>query len=473
MSEDTRTMIAVDCGSSSCRVVEGCFENGQITCRTIGRVSNKMYERDGYLYWDIRRLFDKILDLLSLAVREGRQIDSIAVCTWGVDFALFDKYGHMLQDPLSYRNSIGEKVLSSLSPKQMRECFLRTGILCDKINSVYMLAGIKKTFPELYAQADCLLMIPDILNYFLTGVMQNEPSELSTSQLCRAEETAIDSGICAWFGIDPSLFPPVGTHGTRIGWMKRELLERIGAPYEIPVLCVPSHDTASAVLSIPSNGEPFGFISSGTWSLVGAELQKPVITELAMQNRFTNETGAFGQINLLKNSPGMYINNRLREEYCREVNEDVPWSQIAAMAESAPYYEIIDLELEDFFHPVSMENCIRQHLNIHSKQNADFGVLFRTYYESLAHLYAQTLSNLESTTGEIVENLYFLGGGTANRLLLRRTAEYSGKKVIVCSGESTSLGNLLAQLWYFHPDWTRDDLRDIARRSNRRLELPF
>ena len=208
----------------------------------------------------------------------------------------------MLSNPLSYRNVIGEEQLSKLDSEDKKQMFYDTGILCDKINSLYMMSGMKEIFPHILSAADKCLMVPDILNYFLTGEMVNEPSELSTTQLMSAKERKISKAVCERFEIDENIFCRIGEHGKAVGRVREDILEEIGVEYNIPVICVPSHDTASAVAAIPALEENFGFISCGTWSLIGTELKEPVCSEEVRKANLTNEVGAFGKITLLKNS---------------------------------------------------------------------------------------------------------------------------------------------------------------------------
>lgn len=462
-------MVALDCGNSSYRIVLGKYEDGKIESEVIRQIPNGTVKRDGYDYWDIKGIFEGFLEGLAELVKKGIRIDSIGICTWGVDFALFDQNGSMLQDPLCYRNQIGEEILEKLSGEEQRELFYYTGILCDKINSVYMLKGMQEYFPEVMGKADKYLMIPDIINYFLTGVMVNEPTELSTSQMMDSESGKISSAVCKRFGISERLFSPIGSHGEKIGMVKKELLKQIGADYEIPVICVPSHDTASAVAAIPAGESHFGFISCGTWSLIGAELDAPVKKEAVIKANLTNEMGAFGKITLLKNNAGMFIINCLKKEYEAVQGRKVSWEKITEMAEEAEGGLIMDLNDMAFFNPLDMSQAVWDYLMEKEQVSGekDWGKIFRAFYESLACSYAATIRDIETVVGRTFEKIYMVGGGTASRLLLKLTADYTGKTIITCYGESTSMGNLAVQLKYFYPELDLIKLREIVGRSYR------
>lgn len=464
---DVRTMVALDCGNSSFRTVLGQYNDGKIETTVINQIPNSMVKIGDYYYWDLLHIFNEFKASLKEVAKKYEKIDSIGICTWGVDFALFDEKGHMLSNPLSYRNVIGEQVLGKLSEEEKAQMFYDTGILCDKINSLYMLSGMKELFPQIMESAKQCLMVPDILNYFMTGEMVNEPSELSTTQLMDARTRQISEKVCEKFGIDPGLFGPVGKHGEKIGSVRTDILEEIGVDYDIPVICVPSHDTASAVAAIPAAEKQFGFISCGTWSLIGTELDEPVCDEKVIEANLTNEVGAFGKITLLKNSAGMFIVNQLKKEYDFLCGRKVSWDEISTLAEESDSHAVIDLNDTAFFNPVSMSKAIWQYL-IETDQvsgELQWGVLFKTFYDSLARCYAVTISDIEKITGETFEKVYIVGGGAASRVLLKLTAEHVGKPIVVCYGESTSMGNLAVQLKYFKPELKLSDIRKIISSS--------
>ncbi len=460
---DVRTMVALDCGNSSFRIVLGQYRDGRIETTVISQMPNSMVRIHDYYYWDLLHIFLEFKAALKTAAAKYGKIDSIGICTWGVDFALFDEKGHMLSNPLSYRNRIGEQILEALGDEEKTQLFYDTGILCDKINSLYMLSGMKKLFPQIIKNAERCLMIPDILNYFMTGEMVNEPSELSTTQLMDARTRQISETVCERFGIDPGLFGPIGKHGEKIGNVRPEILEEIGVDYDIPVICVPSHDTASAAAAIPAAEERFGFISCGTWSLIGTEFDEPVCNARVIEANLTNEVGAFGKITLLKNSAGMFIVNQLKEEYDFLCGRKVSWDEISALAEGSNSQAVIDLNDTAFFNPVSMSKAIWQYLVRTNQASGElqWDILFRTFYDSLARCYAVTIRDIEEITGKTFEKVYIVGGGAASRVLLKLTAKYVGKPIVVCYGESTSMGNLAVQLKYFQPELELSDIRKI------------
>lgn len=461
-------MLGLDCGNSSFRIFLGAFDGEAVHVERIDQQPNFTVKIGEYEYWDILNLFEGFKRALRAAATRER-IDSIGVCTWGVDFALFTREGDMLGNPLSYRNTLGAETLQKLDGAQRERLFGLTGILCDKINSVYMLGGIRERMPSLYAAADRLLMVPDILNYLLTGVMQNEPSELSTTQLMDARARRISPEACSFFGLPPSLFCDVGRHGRRIGFLRESIREELGIGYDIPVICVPSHDTACAVLAVPAGEPDFAFVSSGTWSLIGTELAQPVVTRAAMDAALTNEVGAFDRITLLKNNAGMFLMQRIRAELEAERGAKASWEELTGMAEGAREWALFNVNDPRFFNPPSMSGAIRAALSESGSLagEADWGVVIRSVYESLAESYAVCVNDLETVTGRRFEKLYIVGGGARNDLLNRLSAAHTKRTVVTCEGESTVLGNIAAQIAYFREGITPEELRSIINRSAR------
>ena len=289
---DSKNMLSFDFGNSTLRSILCHFDGEKITSEVILSEANEIIKIDEYFYWDFLRLFSFMKKSIEKAASEVK-LDSVGICTWGIDFMLFDGDNHMLSNALCYRNSIGSEIMERQSAEEQKAMFYRTGILCDKINSIYMLKGIQEKMPSIASQAKKLLMVPDVLTYFMTGVMENEPSELSTTQLFDVRSMSISHEQCEALGIDPGLFQKIGEHGKVIGNIKREILDEMKIDYDIPFICAPSHDTASAVFGIPCEDEEFFFVSSGTWALIGAQIKKPVLTEEVIEGRLTNEVGAF------------------------------------------------------------------------------------------------------------------------------------------------------------------------------------
>jgi sugar (pentulose or hexulose) kinase len=421
--------------------------------------------RDGYFYWDIRRIFSFLKQGIAFAAAEVDQIHSAGVCTWGVDFAFFDEAGNMISDPLSYRNAIGGEELAKL-PEAFRDAmFYRTGILADKINSVFMLKGIQAKMPELLRRGKKLLMIPDILNYFFTGSRCNEVSEASTTQLLDVRTMQFSLSQCEALGIDPSLFHPVAGHGESLGPVLPAVRSEAGLRYDIPVVCVPSHDTASAVLGAPVQEETFAFISAGTWALIGLHCREPVITEKVLRGGFTNEAGAFGRITLLKNSTGFFIIQKLRAGYAAGTGHKITWDDLDSLSEKYAGPEcLFDVNHPDFFNPPDMKLAIQAYLVRTGQVKGDAGwplVLSSAIY-SLAASFSSGLEGVMEVSGVHFKKVVIVGGGARNKKLNQLVADISGLEVSACGMECASIGNALAQTAFACKGLDYMDLRRIA-----------
>ena len=465
---NAKHMVAFDCGNSSYRVVLGTFDGEKISMEVVSQVPNEMVEIGGKFYWDFLAIFQNLKRGLREAARRVERIDSLGISTWGVDFGLYDGDGYLLGAPLSYRNTIGEAALAVFSPEEREQMFLETGILCDKINSAYMLSGMKTLMPERFKAARKLLMVPDILNYMFTGRMMNEPSELSTTQFMDARTRKISPEMCSRFGIPETLFSEIGVHGRPIGNLLPSIREELGIEYDIPVICVPSHDTGAAVFAIPAAEDDFLFVSSGTWSLIGTELDEPIVTREAMRGNLTNEVGAFGRITLLRNNAGMFINQRLKPEYEAETGSAIGWTEFSELAlqhnGEIPLFDVNDVR---FFNPASMSGAIREYLRESGQVAGEAGwpVIVRSYQASLACSYAQVCQALEGLSGKRFPVAYIAGGGSRNILQNRMAADVLGRPVITGSNESTSLGCLAAQLPALDPGMDVRAMRRVLRQS--------
>ncbi|MDR0362926.1 MAG: rhamnulokinase [Planctomycetota bacterium] len=465
----TLNLVAIDCGNSSCRAVLGRFDGSWIAIESVLREENRMIRVGDVFYWDILNIFHNVKRGIAEAAKRAGDIDAIGICTWGVDFALFDAGGGMLANPLSYRNEIGAAQLEAVSGERRRALYEMTGIVCDRINSVYMLQGMRRVMPGVVDCARRLLMVSDILNYFLTGIMANEPSELSTTQLLSARDRQISAEACADLDVDNGLFGYIPEHGSNIGFLLSSVRDELGLANDVPVISVPSHDTAAAVLAVPAGNERFAFVSSGTWSLIGVELEEPVINDAAYRAGLTNEVGAFNRITLLRNHAGLYIIQRLREEYEREFGVGADWDVLLGLAKA---YEgeppIFPVNHGDFFNPTHMAATIWRHLRERFPEQGpepDWTAILAAYHHSMARSYAEVVKGIEEASGETIERLHIVGGGVKNVLLNQLAANYTGLQVMIGSPDSTSFGNLAAQVKYFEPSLGIRDLRDIVARS--------
>lgn len=457
-------LVAFDCGNSSVRTLLCKFDGEKVVTELILQEPNGMTEKDGFFYWDMEKVFSVMKKGLKKAAEKADRIDSAGVCTWGVDFMLLDENEKFIQPALSYRNTIGAEAMEQLSAETQKEMFYRTGILCDKINSIYMLNGMHKYMPEVMAKAKKLLMVPDVFVYLFTGVLENEPSELSTTQMMDVQNYKISQKQCEHASVPPSLFSKIGEHGKKVGNIKKDVLDEIGIDYDIPFICVPSHDTACAVHAIPSRDEKYLFVSSGTWSLIGAQIPKPIINEDVRKAKLTNEVGAFGRITLLRNSAGMFLTQRLKEEYEAEIGGKISWSEFTAFADqyqgAVPVFDVNDIR---FFNPKCMVKEIWDTIHENSMHTLeDWPEILASTYQSLGKSYAEVSKTLIACTKDSYEKVYVVGGGCKNRMIMQTFADEIQMPIVTCDMECSSVGNAVAQIAYFHPEYNYAKIREFV-----------
>ncbi|MGN1165368.1 MAG: rhamnulokinase family protein [Lachnospiraceae bacterium] len=462
-------LVAFDCGNSSVRTLLCKFDGEKVESELVLQEPNGMIEEDGFFYWDMENVFAIMKKGLGLAAKKVDHIDSAGICTWGVDFLLLDENEKFIQKALSYRNTIGAEVMDKLSQEEQKEMFYRTGILCDKINSIYMLKGMHKYMPEVMRKAKKLLMVPDVFVYMFTGVLENEPSELSTTQMMDVLKYEISPKQCEYAEVSTDLFSEIGQHGKKVGNVKEEILAELGIEYDIPVICVPSHDTACAVHAIPSREESYLFVSSGTWSLIGAQIPEPIINEEVLNANLTNEVGAFGRTTLLRNSAGMFITQRLKEEYEKEIGEKIGWNEFTDLADTysgeVPIFDVNDIR---FFNPKCMVKEIWNTIHAESEHTVkDWPEVLASTYRSLGQSYAQVSRTLIDCTKREYDKVYVVGGGCKNRMIIQTFADEMNMPIMTCDMECASVGNAVAQIAYFHPEYSYGKIREIVADSLR------
>ncbi len=434
-----RHYIAVDLGASSGRTIVGTFDQGMLTLKEMNRFWNGPTEIGGTLYWDFVHLFRNIQEGVALAKKEfGNGLVSMGIDTWGVDFGLIDAQGKLLGNPVNYRdartNGMTEKVFAAVGKETV---FNQTGIQFMQLNSLYQLYSLAQARDAQYVQADKLLFVPDLLNYWLTGRMATERTFASTSQMYNpvAKDWAFD--LLKKLNIRTDLFAPFADPGTVLGDYKG-----------LPVVNVGSHDTASAFAAVPVvEGESCAFLSSGTWSLFGTELPKPVINANVLAANFTNEVGACDTIRFLKNLSGLWIMQELRRTWA-EQGFDCDWIEMAGMANKAKPFEFFVNPADDvFMAPGDMPLRIQDYCERSGqKRPQERGQILRAAYEGLAMLYADTYGMLETLTGKKMDVLRIIGGGCQNRILSQFAASATGRDVITGPVEATAIGNLIMQM---------------------------
>lgn len=438
--------LALDLGAESGRAILGKLSGGRLELEELHRFPNQAVRLPDGLYWDALRLFHEIREGLRLAGRgRGLKLDGVGVDTWGVDFGLVDARGELVASPRHYRDARNNGMVERTCAVVPRaEIFRQTGLQFMQFNSLFQLNAIKLSGAQALDAASRLLFVPDLLSYWLTGVQRNELTIVSTSHLWNPSESRWATELMDALGLPVRLLGEVVLPGTKLGGLLEEIRETCGLG-ETPVFATASHDTASAVAAVPAAGDqPWCYISSGTWSLMGVELDSPVINERVLGLNYTNEIGAGGKIRLLKNIAGLWLVQECRRAWALEGTE-YSYNELTAMAAGAePFAAVIDPDA--FMEPGGMPGKIAG-LCRETGQEAPRtpGSFVRTCLESLALRYRQVLESLESVTGRRIEVIHIVGGGSKNALLNRFVAEATGRTVVAGPGEATAIGNLLVQ----------------------------
>lgn len=435
--------LAVDIGASSGRHMLSWVEDGKIHMEEIYRFSNGMEKKNGHLCWDYEKLFQDILAGLKKCKELGKLPVSMGIDTWGVDYVLLDASGQVLGNTYAYRDSrtegMDEVVSQVISPQEL---YARTGIQKQMFNTIYQLTALKEQEPELLERAKLFLMVPDYLNYLLTGVAKSEYTEATTAQLVNPDTKDWDYELLERLGIRTDIFVPLTTAGTLVGALKKEVAEAIG--FDLEVLQTASHDTASAVMAVPSMGKETVYISSGTWSLMGVESMEANCSEACRTANFTNEGGYEYRYRFLKNIMGLWMIQSVRHEY----EDRYSFAELCTLAEEAKDFPSrVDVNDDCFFAPESMTEAIKLSCEKTGQPVPETpGEVAAVVYQSLADSYGQTVREIEAITGKTYEAINIVGGGANADYLSRLTENSTGKPVYAGPTEATAIGNLTAQM---------------------------
>lgn len=436
-------ILAFDFGASSGRAMLGQYKDGKITIKELHRFTNDPVNVRGTLYWDVLRLLYDMKKGIVAAVNDGG-FDSIGVDTWGVDFGMIGFDGQLVQNPVHYRDNRTDGW--DECPVSKDEVYAATGIQQMQINTINQLDYMVRNKPEMLERTDKILFMPDLLNYFLTGVMKCEYTEASTSQMLDAHKRDWNYELLEKVSIPSRILLDLVKPGTLCGKLSDDICEELGAP-KADVVCVASHDTASAVASVPSLRDDFIYISSGTWSLLGTELKEPIINEKAKSYNFTNEGGVNNTIRFLKNIMGTWLIQESRRQWIREGSE-YGFGELEAMArESKPFRCFIDVDSDAFIKPGNLPRRIREFCKKTGQYEPQTpGEVVRCIDESLAMKYKENIEAMKDLTGKHYETIHIVGGGGQSALLCQMAADASGMEVIAGPTEATVLGNIAVQL---------------------------
>lgn len=467
--------IAIDLGATSGRTILGTVDANGLQIKELNRFSNKIVEIDGHCFWNICSLFDSIKEGLRIAAREHVCIDSIGIDTWGVDFLLIGKDGLILGLPYSYRDQHSVVAAKHFFENEMsqEELYERTGIQFLNFNTLFQLYALKENCSPQLNAASKVLFLPDALSYLLTGSIVTEYTIASTSQLLDVNRRDFDEKLLRSVYLTSDNFGKIVMPGTVIGTLKESIAEEVGLSC-VPVVAVAGHDTASAVAAVPALDRNFAYLSSGTWSLMGIEIDNPIVTEDAKECNITNEGGIDGSIRFLKNITGMWILEQCLKIWRLE-GKDYTYPQLVEMASSVSAFErFIDPDDALFVNPSNMVEAIKEYCrNTHQTEPVTDAEFVRLIFESLAMKYRKVLDMFQSFADFPIERLHIIGGGSRNELLCQMTSNSIGKEVLSGPTEATAIGNVMVQAKSSGLFSTLSEMREvIAKAVNLKTYMP-
>ena len=445
--------LAIDLGASGGRVVSGSFDGRLLELEEIHRFENGPVAMGGELVWDLVRLWREVLDgLRAAAARHGRTVSSVGVDTWGVDFSLLTADDALVANPVCYRDARTRGMLAAAEKIVPRdEIFAATGLQFMEINSLYQLLALKKRHPTLLAAADRLLMIPDLVHWLLSGERSNERTNASTSQCFDPQRRDWAFSMLDRFGLPRHVFGTIVEPGTDLGPLRPEVASETGLS-GVRVVVPGTHDTASAVAAVPAPEPPSArpdwcYVSLGTWALVGAELDQPLVTPACLDRNFTNEGGVGGTTRLLKNVCGLWLVQQCRASWQR-AGKEWSWDQLTALAaEATPLVTLVDPNDPSLVAPSDMPEAIRGLAKAAGEPVPETtGAMVRAALESVAAAIRRTLAELDGLVGRRIGRVHVVGGGVKNALLCQMIADATNRPVVAGPVEATAIGNLLVQL---------------------------
>ena len=428
---DNRYYLAVDIGASSGRHILSHMENGKIILEEVYRFHNGMTEKDGHKIWDVDRLFEEILTGMKKCSEIGKMPYSIGIDTWAVDFVLLDNDDRKIMDAVAYRDDrtagIDKKVYEVISEDEL---YARTGIQKQNFNTIYQLMAVKSQEPDAFEKAKSMLMIPDYLNFLLTGEKVQEYTNATTTQL-------------------------VNPVTSEVGKLRSEVSRKVG--FDCKVILPATHDTASAVMAVPTQKDDTLYISSGTWSLMGTELVSADCSSLSMEHNLTNEGGYDYRFRYLKNIMGLWMIQSVR----KEIVPDMSFGQICELASKEPIKSIVDVNDNRFLAPLNMTEEVKRACAESGQQVPDsIAQIAAVIYNSLAECYASTVKEIEGLTHKNYEYIHIVGGGANAGYLNELTANETRKTVYAGPTEATAIGNIASQMI---ADGKLKDLKDARR----------
>ena len=465
-----KVYLAVDLGAESGRVMAGLWNGKRVRLEEIHRFPNGPVALGETIRWDVLRLWGEIQNGLALAGKKfGKQIVSVGADTWGVDFVLLNKQEEILGQPYHYRDARTRGALERTFRKVPRaEIFAQSGLQFMELNSLYQLLAWKEHSPALLDAAETLLFMPDFMHWAMCGVKRAEFTIASTSQFVHPQTRNWSVPLLKKLGLPTHFLPKMVTPGTTLGTLRNSLGERTGLS-GVKVVAPPSHDTASAVAGVPSahTGKTnWAYISSGTWSLLGLEVGKAVLTPRAMELNVTNEGGIDGTYRLLRNIIGLWLVQQCKRSF-DAAGRKYDYAELTAMATRAkPLRSVVNLKDPRFLNPPDMPKAIQEFCRETGQPiPKTAGELVRCAYESIAAEYREVFNGLEELSGERIEVIHIVGGGSQSKLLNQIAADACGRPVVTGPVEATALGNLLTQIRADGELASLSEMRGVVRAS--------
>jgi rhamnulokinase len=474
----TRNFLAMDFGAESGRGVIGRFDGDRLGLEELHRFANGPVRLMDTLYWDLPRLWEEFKTALGKATRCGGELSGIGVDTWGVDFGLLGRGETLLSNPVHYRDARTDGMLEVAFRHMPRaRIYEITGLQFLPFNTLYQLLALAQSDSPLLSVAETLLMMPDLFGWLLTGRCASERTDASTTQLLNPRTGTWSDELCQDMKLPRSILPEVIEPGDVLGILRRSVIEEVGLSHPVTVIAPATHDTASAVAAVPvaptvqvqssSHDLPnWCYLSSGTWSLLGVEVPRPVINLDTMKYNFTNEGGVAGTTRLLKNIMGLWLVQECRRTWMR-VGRDLPYDELTARAQAAPpFVALVDPDDPIFLAPGDMPGRLMDFcIQTGQVPPQNEGAIVRCCLESLALKYRWTIDRLESILGTKIQTIHIVGGGTKNSLLCQFTADACGRIVHAGPVEATAIGNILMQALGCGLLGSLADLRDVVARS--------
>ncbi|HEV3146156.1 MAG TPA: rhamnulokinase family protein [Gemmataceae bacterium] len=462
----TRKILAFDLGAESGRGVLGTFDGQRVNLKDVHRFPNTPAATLDTLHWDVLNLYNEMLTAMRKCAANLGGVDSMGVDTWGVDFALLGRDGSLLANPRHYRDphteGMMEQAFRTLSPQEL---FRRTGIQFMRFNSLFQLIALDRNRSPLLDIAANLLFIPDLFHYFFTGIKVNEYTDASTSQMLDPVRGNCDFDLLMKFGLPTRMLGNIIPPGTEVGPLRSKIASDTGLS-PVPVIAPATHDTGSAVAAVPAQGKNWAFISSGTWSLMGAEIDTPLVNEDVRAANFTNEGGVGGTIRFLKNIAGLWLVQECRRAWERG-GQKFSYDELTKFAEAAPpFVSLIDPDHASFMLPASMPAAIGEFCRKTGQPvPTEPGPTVRCALESLALRYRWVLEKLESLLGRRLDTIHIVGGGAQNTLLCQLCADACNRVVLAGPVEATALGNVLVQAIGLTLLASLEQAREVVRNS--------